>query len=353
MERIRVLIVDDSVVFRSQIRQALESVPQIEVVDYASNGKLALQKKQQKPVEVVTLDLEMPELDGIRTLEEMRRLEIRAKVIVFSSSSKRGAQSTLQALAAGASDFLAKPTAEGVSPAEVIAKELIPKILQFEPLPPLVSPVIPVARPRPARMDWANFEPSAVVIASSTGGPQALANLFENFKSSSCPILIVQHMPPVFTASLAERLERISGMRAREGVDNELIAPNTVYIAPGDYHMFVKDGPEGPCIGLDKGAQLHSVRPAADRLFESAAKYYGSKLLGLVLTGMGYDGLAGAKTIKERGGAILIQNRQSCTVFGMPGAVYQEGAYDAIGNIEDLRRMLMTLVQLKPIKAAS
>jgi two-component system chemotaxis response regulator CheB len=340
----KVLIVDDSLAYRSKIRAALSAVPWIEVVGSASNGKIALEMIEQKGVDLATLDMEMPVLDGISTLKALRQNNRRTKVIVFSSSTTRGSEATLDALAAGADDFVAKPAsvAEGtISPEEIIRRDLLPKIEQF--VGTRAESLLP-ATPREVRQESAylskdldTFIPSAIVIASSTGGPTAHDKIFGAMGGAlRCPILIAQHMPPVFTAAFAKRLSEQSGLPCKEGVHGELVKEQ-VYVAPGDYHMTVKADPAGARIQLDKQPLRNSVRPAADFLFESAVKVYGAKCMGFVLTGMGEDGLAGAKALKAAGAGIMIQNQESCVVFGMPGAVFAAGALDAQGNLEEIR----------------
>ena len=353
-EKYRVLIVDDSTVFRSQIRWALESVPEIEIVGYAANGRFAVDALKNKPVDLITLDLEMPEMNGLETLKELNRLNIRVKTIVFSSLTKAGAEATLAALALGASDFLTKPNLSGTqggSPAEVIRSLLVPKILQFCGRGASLS--LPTTTPQqkavPKPLDpistfkWDFFIPKIVVIASSTGGPQALERLFKNISAPfQCPILIVQHMPPIFTAFLADHISRLTKLPIKEASHLEPIQKQ-VYIAPGNFHMRVGNVGGVSTILLDQGEQRGSVRPAADNLFESAAGEFRSNCLGIVLTGMGADGKDGALAIKRERGAIIIQDRETSVVFGMPGAVFDANAYDMMGSVETIAGKLAHL----------
>ncbi|NJL25665.1 MAG: chemotaxis-specific protein-glutamate methyltransferase CheB [Calothrix sp. SM1_5_4] len=328
------LIVDDSTVMRSQIRMALEGVDGIEVVGFASNGQLACEFLKSRSADIVILDLEMPVLDGLGTLEQMKRQGFAGRVIVFSAQTEGGAASTLAALNAGAADFIAKPSMEqpGGSPHEVIRRYLLPKLLQFCAAGERVPEIRPAARLRSGRRNSPRWicvfvRRSYVVIASSTGGPNALEKLFSFIQGPlSAPILIAQHMPPLFTASLAERLARVSGLPVREAVAGETVRPGHVYIAPGDFHMRVVRGLNETSLALDQGAPRNSVRPAADYLFESAAAAFGRDVLGLVLTGMGADGRDGAVALKNAGCPVLAQDRESCVVFGMPAAVIEAGA---------------------------
>lgn len=358
----RVLIVDDSVVFRSQIRSAIEGAASIEIVGTANNGKIAIQKLEQSSVDLITLDMEMPEMGGVETIKAIRAKKIPVRIVVFSSYTTRGSEATLEALAAGADDFVAKPTGE-VNSIEVavqkIRDELLPKINQFiSPsigLTTGVSPAVTSAS-SPSKLapsvktasfpkrDIDTFSPLAIVIGSSTGGPPALEKvLFQLPVTLRCPIFIAQHMPPIFTASLAKRLSTISGIVCAEGFDGEKVENNRIYIAPGDFHMTVVKDAGREIIKLDKGPHRNSVRPAVDNLFESIIKVYGSRVMAFVLTGMGEDGMVGCRAIKESGGGVAIQNRESCVVFGMPGAVFQSGAYDEIYNLETINQIIKKL----------
>lgn len=353
----RILVVDDSVVFRTQITQSLAGLPNIEVVGSAANGKIALQKIEQLSVDLITLDMEMPEMNGIETLKAMRAKGLRTKVIMFSSRTAKGAEKALEALREGADDVVAKPAGDQLNfefAAQGVREALLPKILQFadketiakaqqiishdfkvfsEPKGPRVSPYpkIPVDL----------FTPQVIVIASSTGGPPALESIFSGLKGPfRLPVLIAQHMPPVFTEILAKRLGEISGVPAKEAQDNAPLKPGEITVAPGDYHLTLQKGPMGVVIKTNRDPLRNSVRPAADFLFESAAQIYGSKCLGIVLTGMGEDGAAGAAQVRKMGGNILIQNKESCVVFGMPGAVFANDDYDGMGDLHYITHVL-------------
>lgn len=340
----RVLIVDDSVVFRSQIKSALENVAHIEVVGTANNGRIALQKLEQGSVDLVVLDMEMPELDGLATIKEIRKAKFKVDVIVFSSHTTRGSEAPLEALNAGAQDFVAKPSGDDVnyqSAATKIRADLVPKILQFLPKAGVANKTpAAIAQENTAsfeKKDLATFHPGVIVIGSSTGGPPALEKLFAGVASPLClPVLIAQHMPPVFTASLAKRLKELTGIEAAEAQDGEPIRLNKIYVAPGNFHMSVASRAGTAVIKLDQSPPRNSVRPAVDVLFESVAEHYGAKACGMILTGMGQDGMLGAVAIKKKSGAVLIQDQASCVVFGMPGAVYQVGAFDLMAGPEIL-----------------
>lgn len=335
----KVLIVDDSVVFRSQIKSALESVPGIEVTGTAQNGRFALQRLSQVPADLVIVDMEMPEMDGPQTIKEIKAAKYPVKIIVFSAHTARGSMAAIEALSAGAHDFVTKPTGDDLTPdnaAERIKRELVPKILQFAP-----ANVNQVSTIGGIKKDLSLFRPSVVVIAASTGGPPALEKILSNLEPPlTVPILIAQHMPPVFTASLARRLQDVSGIASAEAVDGEELKPNRVYIAPGNYHMRLAKNVNTVHVKLDQGPPRHSVRPAADNLFESAAEVFGNRVLSIVLTGMGEDGAAGSRLIKEKGGGVAIQDQSSCVVFGMPGAVAKSGAFDLMTDLSTINLLL-------------
>ncbi len=348
----RVLIVDDSVIFRSQISASLTGVADIEVVGTAPSGAIALSKITQVNPDIITLDVEMPEMDGIEVLKKIREQKFPVKVIMFSSQTTRGAEKALDALRAGADDVVAKPTLNaGETASDAIKKVLVPKIQQFmngSRLDLLQTPInlntphySPVEKKDYTKVNIDTFKPEAIVIASSTGGPPALESIFDGFQTPlKIPILIVQHMPPVFTTILAKRIQDISGIPCKEGQDGEEIKPGHIYIAPGDYHMELGPNKVKPSISINQGPQKNSVRPAADLLFESAANIYSSRLLGIVLTGMGEDGMLGCRYVKNQKGAVVIQNKESCVVFGMPGAVFNDATYDAILSLNLIRSLL-------------
>lgn len=355
----RILVVDDSVVFRSQIRASLEGDARVQVVGTANNGKIALQRLSQGSVDLITLDMEMPEMGGIETIKEIKRLKIPVRIIVFSSHTTRGSEAALEALACGADDFVSKPTGENINMENAAARikaELLPKIYQFlneaerlaenkksiATAPVLTStPVVPSSKTEYIKRDIDTFIPDVIVIGSSTGGPPALEAVLTGIsKPLRCPIFITQHMPPVFTASLGRRITEHTGIEAAEAKNGETVVSNRIYIAPGDYHMSIVAAIGKKTIKLDQGPPRNSVRPAVDFLFETAVAAYGAKTMGIILTGMGEDGLIGCKAIKKTGGGVMIQDKESCVVFGMPGAVFQEQAFDKIGGLNQINAVI-------------
>lgn len=345
MKKIKVLVADDSIIYRSQIKQALDLIPLVEEVITVANGKLALNKLAQHSIDLIILDLEMPELDGLQTLKELKRLNYQSKVIMFSGATKRAAEMTMEALSLGASHFISKPSGEHeevtLNPTEKIKGALEPNINAlfkaenksfFEP--PKNVATYP-------NIIWDLLSPQAVVIGSSTGGPTLLEQIFSQLRGSlNCPIFIAQHMPPVFTAALAERLTRLSGFSVTEAKDGMIAEKDKVYIAPGDFHMVLKGSPNRVEIVLNQDEKIHSVRPAVDPLFFSAASIFKNRCLGFVLTGMGYDGRDGAVEIKKNAGAVVIQAEATCVVYGMPGAVASMKAYDKIATPDQIVQIL-------------
>jgi two-component system chemotaxis response regulator CheB len=345
--KIKVLIVDDSVLFRSQIQLALKDIPEIEVVGTAANGRTAIERLKHLEVDVCTLDIEMPVLDGLETLKELRALNLKTRVIMFSSLTVSGADKTLEAMRLGAVDFVTKPLAEdarGGVPAQRIRDALLPKILSL-------FPGVAAPKPRTAvagNFSWDLFFPEVLVIAASTGGPNALIEYFALLREPlPYPILVTQHMPPLFTAPLAERIGNHSGKVAREAVHGEPLVANQIYIAPGNYHLSIGGSRRAPHVILDQTAPRNFVRPCADFLFESAAAIYGRSTLGVVFTGMGRDGADGAAAVKAARGAVLVQDEESCVVFGMPGAVTEEGNFDFTGSPSEIAHKTLNVSRIR------
>jgi two-component system chemotaxis response regulator CheB len=344
MSTIRVLVVDDSVVVRRMVSDTLKADPRLEVVGVAANGRIGLQKIPQVNPDVVTLDIEMPILDGLATLKELRRTWPRLPVIMFSTLTARGAEATLEALSLGASDYVTKPANVGsVSLAqERIREDLVPRIIALcargataPAVKPSVSAPLP---PRPPRVPGLRSEPVDVVaIGVSTGGPNALAKILPDLPADfPAPIVIVQHMPPLFTKFLADRLSAASRLRVREGVAGGVLEPGAVWIAPGNFHMIVERTGDVVSLGLHQEPQENSCRPSVDVLFRSVAEVYGSRSLSVVLTGMGQDGLRGAQTLHAAGATILAQDEATSVVWGMPGFVANAGLASAVLPLESI-----------------
>nr|WP_218860006.1 chemotaxis response regulator protein-glutamate methylesterase [Petropleomorpha daqingensis] len=337
------MVVDDSVVVRKIVTDVLSEDPAIEVVGTAVNGKVAVSKLEQLKPDLVTMDIEMPEMNGIEAVRAIRAGQggsgrSRVPIIMFSTLTERGASATLDALSAGANDYVTKPANVGsvAQSMESVRQQLIPKIKALTgrpatpaghraPAPAALPPRAPAPRTAPAR------KPAVLVIGSSTGGPEALARVLPALPASlPVPILLVQHMPPVFTRQFAQRLDRLCALRVVEAVDGTPLQPGTVHLAPGDRHLVVRRTARGLQTALTQDPPENFCRPAVDPLFRSAVAAYDGAVLGLVLTGMGSDGRNGAGAIREAGGTVLVQDQQTSVVWGMPGAVTQAGLADEV-----------------------
>ncbi len=350
--RIRVLIVDDSVVMRRLLRTVVCSDANLEVAGTAADGASALNSLALNHPDVILLDVEMPVMDGLATLRELRRRGNRMPVIMCSSLTQRGAKVTIEALASGASDYVTKPSGQSGREAAVhtLAQELIPRIhaltnsspsqsryqslLQPQPVFPRVARTAPfpaVALPAnaPHRPLSISSTPAVVAIGVSTGGPAALDVLLPGLPSNfPLPVLIVQHMPELFTRLFAERLNGRCNLRVREASEGDPVSAGTIYITRGNWHLeaLAASLPNAPpSLRLSQGPLENHCRPAVDVLFRSVAKVYGSGVLAVVLTGMGSDGMLGCRMIREQGGSVLAQDEASSTVWGMPGAVVGGG----------------------------
>jgi two-component system chemotaxis response regulator CheB len=337
-QTIRVLVVDDSVVIRKLLCDTLSEDPGLEVVGTASDGRIALAKIAQLRPALVTLDIEMPVLNGLETLAALRRSYPTLPVIMFSTLTERGAEATLEALSLGASDYATKPSNSGSAGAAIerIRLELIPKIKALCGKAAVkLRPPVPPCPPRPPLRSSSPIE--IVAIGTSTGGPNALAEVLPRLpRDFPVSIVIVQHMPPIFTRLLAERLSKHSAIPVEEGSAGTLLCPGHAWIAPGNFHMKVIRAGLGSVLNLSQGPPENSCRPAVDVLFRSVAEYYGAKALAVVMTGMGSDGVMGSREIRNAGGEVIIQDEASSVVWGMPGLVHASGFADAVYPLDHL-----------------
>ncbi len=345
MRRIRILVVDDSAVVRKLLADAITAQADLELAGTAPNGQAALDRLEQAAPDVVTLDVEMPVLDGISTLKALKQARPRLPVLMLSSHTERGALATLDALAHGASDFVAKPSTGGPEEARAfVDREVLPRLRALAgraeeaaraPRPaaaPGAAAPRPPATRTPTRVD-------AVLVAVSTGGPQALEQVVPRLpRNLPVPVIIVQHMPTLFTRLLAERLDSLGGPPVEEVTSPRPPLPGRCYLATGGRHLVVERGEAGPCLALDDGPPESSCRPAADPLFRSAVRAWDGRLLAVVMTGMGQDGLLGATALKAAGGAVVTQDQPSLLVWGVPGAVVKAGLADAVLPLGDLAR---------------
>lgn len=348
-----VLVVDDSGVIRRFVTDVLNAAGDIRVVASASNGEIALERLAARVPDVVVLDVEMPVLDGLETLERIRHRWPDLPVVMFSTLTTRGATATLDALARGATDYVPKPAHLGDLEAarRALAASLVPVVRNCatvrrvrQRLARSASSSTPerrvasrpaVFRPRAARCE-------IVVLASSTGGPHALGEVIPALPGDlPAPVLIVQHMPPLFTRLLAERLDERSALVVHHAEEGEILERGHAYLAPGGSHLMVRRGRDGVArVALDDGPPENSVKPAADVLFRSVAELYGARVCAAVLTGMGADGLAGSRAIRQAGGVVLAQDEATSVIWGMPGAVVRENLADAQVALPDVARAL-------------
>jgi two-component system chemotaxis response regulator CheB len=364
--RIRVMIVDDAIVVRGLFSRWVGEDPDLEVVAALRTGREAVNQLERADPDVVVLDIDMPELDGIAALPLLLEKRRDLVVIMASTLTRRNAEISLKALALGAADYIPKPESNrDVSGSPTFRRELIEKIRQLgarakrlraapaRPAPGTVAspPLQPSAKPAPVSHSGLVLRPMpltpprVLLIGCSTGGPQALNAIVAKLGSviDRAPVLITQHMPATFTAILAEHLARLSGRPAHEGRDGEEINAGTIYVAPGGKHMKVARRDGIAVIALDDGPLVNFCKPAVDPMFSSAAAVWGYKALGLVLTGMGTDGLAGAKDIVAAGGNVMAQDEATSVIWGMPGQVAQAALCSAVLPLSDIAPRLTRL----------
>jgi two-component system chemotaxis response regulator CheB len=358
---LRVLIVDDSVLMRQAVRRLLSADPGLEVVDVARDGLEALAKVEKLKPDVLTMDVEMPHMDGLSALKMlMERYPV--PVVMLSSLTAAGAEATVKALSLGAVDFMQKPSANHAGGLSALGDELVAKVkhasrarvrrpLLIAPRPAASAPAAPEApapspaRPRPhLSAPAAPVAPAAVVqpgrepdrlliIGSSTGGPRALAEVVSSLPGDlPCAVIIVQHLPAGFTKSLADRLNQGSALTVSEAKDGDLLSVGHVLVAPGDFHLKVN----GRRVQLDMGARRHGVRPSVDTTLETAAQAWGSSILTTILTGMGEDGTEGSRAVKAAGGLVLAEDESTCVVYGMPRSVVENGLSDEVVPLDHM-----------------
>ena len=390
---ISVLVVDDSVVVRRLIVDALGGAEGIEVVGTASNGLLAQAKIDQLKPDVITMDIEMPQMDGIAAVKELRKRHKQIPVIMFSTLSAAGASATLEALAAGATDYVTKPSNVGSVNESIAAvrEQLVPKIHALggrrrpagvaappsaaPPSRPTAAPGRPAARPgaappraglppsgpgrpgaapagppgaapRPAAKRAPGGKVDILAIGSSTGGPDALTKVLTGIPADlPVPIVITQHMPPVFTRMFAERLDRSTPLHVVEATDGMELTAGWAYIAPGDSHLVLHRRGTATLTQLSGAPPENSCRPAVDVMFRSVAALYGASAYATVLTGMGQDGRGGAKVLRDAGAEILAQDEATSVVWGMPGAVVGAGLADEILPLDRIAAFLVNRVK--------
>ena len=371
---LRVMVVDDAVVVRSLLARWVDAEPDMQTVASLRTGCEAVARIELCNADVVVLDIDMPELDGISALPLLLQKKRDLVVIMVSTLTRRSAEISLRALALGAADYIPKPeTTREATASTTFRRELIEKIrtlgrsrssppgyarrpepgadrsFQAKPSPALRSrknPLVAVGTGTPALRPFALTAPRALVIGSSTGGPQALAVLVEKLPAAidRAPVLITQHMPPTFTTVLAEHLSRISGRGAHEAEDGEPVLAGGIYVAPGGRHMRVVRGADGAAkIAIGDDPPINFCKPAVDALFSSAASVWGAASLALVLTGMGADGTRGAADIVAAGGSVIAQDEATCVVWGMPRSVAQAGVCSAVLPLDQIAPKVIRL----------
>ena len=336
----RVLIVDDSALIRTVVADVIAEFPDFEVCGSARDGDEAIARVHALDPDIVTLDIEMPGLDGIDVLGYIMSETPRAVVMLSGAETRDGVDLTLRALELGAVDFVRKPDAAGTQQVRQVAGRLhdalrAAAIVNLRGVPMLertlrtmrVREAIPVRRPTPNP----RAARAVVVIAASTGGPRALAEVVPGFtRALDAAVLIAQHMPRGFTSGLARRLDEASALTVQEGTDGDLVLPNHAYVAPGGQHMTVQATTDGPRLALDDSPTVWGVKPAADPLFRSAAAVFGSNAVGIVLTGMGRDGSDGLGAIRAAGGGAIVQDEATSTIYGMPAAALEHAGADRV-----------------------
>jgi two-component system chemotaxis response regulator CheB len=351
-EKLRILVVDDSAFMRRLTSQIIDDSGEFAVAGTARNGYDALKQIHELNPDIVTLDVDMPELDGLSALGYIMSETPRPVVMLSAGTTQSGHTATLRALELGAVDFVLKPSGAISLDLRTISDRLLAALrgaasANMGGLRMLARPAVNESVGTVDAVSRADRATRAVVIASSTGGPRALSAIVPRLpRGLGAAVLIVQHMPAGFTKSLAQRLDTVSPIRIDEAEDGEPVVHGRVYLAPGGFHMTVRDNGEGPAIALDRSPSVWGVRPAADLLFRSAAALFGPSTVAVVLTGMGRDGAEGTRIVREAGGLALIQDRESATIFGMPQAAIQCAGADRVASLQDIGTVIAEFVDV-------
>ncbi len=361
---IRVLVVDDAVAVRRLMTMLFQSEPDLELAGIAQDGVIALERIESLRPDIVSLDLAMPNMDGLTMLREMRARGLDVPVIMFSTLTHHGARETMEGLALGAADYVTKPTHydNPMDALEAVRAELVPKIRAIvgtarshaaaprtsrTPAAPTSGPTATTAAAAAAAAAPRGGKVDAVVIGSSTGGPNALAEVIGRLPGNlRVPVLVAQHMPPVYTTYLAQRLDGVGALTVREAIDGEPVEAGTVYIAPGDHHLTLRPTAAGATVLLTQGPPVNHCRPSVDVLFSSAAAAWGRQTLAVMLTGMGHDGRDGSVELHRLGAQVLVQDEASSVVWGMPGAVFEAGVADEVLPVDRIAAAIVRLTAL-------
>jgi two-component system, chemotaxis family, protein-glutamate methylesterase/glutaminase len=345
--KIRVLVVDDSALMRGLLTEMINSAPDMEVVGAAPDAPTAREMIKMLNPDVLTLDVQMPKMDGLEFLDRLMRLRP-MPVVMVSAFTEAGSETTLKALELGAIDFIGKPRADGVKTMEDYAEELVEKLraargarLRRQVANRPTAPIAPLSMPVASRAGASN---KIIFLGASTGGTEAIKDFLAGIPADCPPILIVQHMPEAFTASFARRLDSLSAPRVIESQGNEKVEPGTVYIAPGHSHMQIRRGSAGLMTELLATAPVNRHRPSVDVLFDSAAAVVGRQAIGVILTGMGKDGAQGMMRMRQAGARTFGQDEASCVVYGMPREAFLVGAVEEQCALDDMARRVLSAV---------
>ena len=349
----RVMIVDDSAVIRGLLSRALEEDPHVAIVASVGNGQMAVNEVGRREIDVVVLDIEMPVMDGLTALPKLLQKKPKLQVIVASTLTRKNAEISLKALRMGAADYVTKPSARSeLHAADGFRRELCEKVkalgikargtaLSARSAPVSGKAAAPATKSKPPapplRSAGVSLSPQILAIGSSTGGPQALFKVLGGLKDDlDIPVMVTQHMPATFTTLLAEHVNRVTGLPCSEAADGMQIKPGHVYIAPGDYHMTLDAATAIRTIRLNQDAPENFCRPSVDPMLRSLSKIYGARLLIVILTGMGSDGMRGSETAVQSGARVIAQDEATSVVWGMPGAVAQRGICSAILPLDEI-----------------
>lgn len=354
-KQIHIMLVDDSVVLRGALSRIIESDPVIKIVSSVSNGELAVTAAANKKPHIVVLDIEMPVMDGLTALPKILEVSPHSKVIMFSSLTEKGAATSLKAFSLGAVECIVKPSS-GQNVAQgsdfqknmlALFKNLVPEELRVPAQHAAEAPVKHAPAALPQAQSSSSFtlntnplaykgKPAIVAIGSSTGGPNALFDVLPYFKNFDVPIIITQHMPATFTKILADHIQQKTGIETFEGAEGMAVEKGKIYVAPGGFHMKIVRHETGLKIQIDNGPPENFCKPSVDPMFRSAIDIFGNKVLGLILTGMGNDGIGGGKLLIEKGGRMIAQDEATSVVWGMPGAVAKAGLCSAVLPLNDI-----------------
>ena len=354
----RVLVVDDAVVVRRTLADAVSRDSSLEVAGTAANGRIGLEKFSALKPDIVLLDIEMPEMDGLETVRELRKLDLKVPIIMFSTLTERGASATLEALSLGATDYVTKPSNLDMGATLLtVTHELIPKIRALchlpesgteekkRPVPVFIPPMATSRLVVPAQV---------IAIGVSTGGPDALARLLPTLPANlPVPVLVAQHMPAIFTQMLATRLAAKSAIAVREATPGEELSAGTVFIAPGDFHMLVTADRGKNFIATNRAPKENFCRPSVDVLFRSVASVYGARALAMVLTGMGQDGLNSCQELRQLGARVVVQDEATSVVWGMPGNVARAGLAHKILPLDRIGPEIVAATSMQRMRAAT